>query len=80
LASKIKLLLNNLIKANANFKGQLIVTIYSQQCSVFERFLFLIIDDVNTKQKKLDFFQVGTMVATVGATQNVLGNILLFTF
>jgi hypothetical protein len=56
------------------------VTIYSQQCSVFERFLFLIIDDVNTKQKKLDFFQVGTMVATVGATQNVLGNILLFTF
>jgi len=75
-----KLLLNNLIKANANFKGQLIVTIYSQQCSVFERFLFLIIDDVNRKQKKLDFFQVGTMVATVGATQNVLGNILLFTF
>ncbi len=49
---------------------------------MFERFLFLIIDDVNRKQKKLDFFQVGTMVATVGATQNVLGNILsiLFTF
>ena len=49
---KKKLLLNNLIKANANFKGQLIVTIYSQQFSVFERFLFLIIDDVNRKQKK----------------------------